>query len=146
VLPDQFVPAPAIATVAKRAIRVLAVDDNQVNRIVIAELLKKAGTEYLILENGEVAIECIKKEAFDIVLMDCQMPVMDGYEATKAIRQWEKDVAHPSRLPIIALTANASSDDVQRCFDAGMDGYCAKPINPEALFKKIGELLEEKRT
>ena len=77
--------------------------------------------------------------------MDCQMPEMDGYEATDLIRNWERERGL-RRLPIIALTANATTADVQKCFDAGMDAYCSKPINPMVLFKEITRIFGEDAT
>ena len=128
-----------------QSVRVLAVDDNKVNRIVVEEILRNAGVECVAVESGVQAIERVKNEPFDIVLMDCQMPFMDGYEATEMIRQWEKESESPTRLPIIALTANVTSEDVQKCFDAGMDAYCSKPINPKGLFKEMKHLLNIKK-
>jgi signal transduction histidine kinase/DNA-binding response OmpR family regulator len=129
-------------TLAYRSIRVLAVDDNKINRIVIAEILKNTDVECVLVETGAAAVDSVKHEYFDLVLMDCQMPVMDGYEATKKIRQWEKDTLQPTRIPIMALTANVTSEDVQKCFDAGMDGYCSKPVNQATLFREMEKLLE----
>jgi CheY-like chemotaxis protein len=135
----------SIETLPKRSIRVLAVDDNQVNRIVIAEILKHADMECVVIETGAVAVDSVKNAHYDIVLMDCQMPIIDGYEATERIRRWEKDSLRPVRIPIIALTANVTPEDIQKCFDAGMDGYCSKPVNPTVLFKEIGRLLGERQ-
>ena len=143
VLPDVFSTETSVKVAPKRLIRVLAVDDNQINRIVITEILKKVGVECVVLENGKDAVASVKKEPFDIVLMDCQMPVMDGYEATLKIRQWENDTSRPNRLPIIALTANVATEDIQKCYGAGMDGYCSKPINPAVLFNEIERLLND---
>jgi CheY-like chemotaxis protein len=141
ILPGLPVDAPHAAAISQRSMRVLAVDDNQINRIVIAEILKNAGIECIVVESGEVAIDSVKREKFDIVLMDCQMPVMDGYEATQAIRRWEQEAARPAGIPIIALTANVTPEDVQKCFDAGMNAYCSKPVNPAMLFKEMERLL-----
>jgi len=126
-----------------RVIRVLVAEDNRINRIVITEILKNAGMECVVVENGELAVEYIRNAAFDVVLMDCQMPIMDGYEATEKIRRWEKESAQSSRLPIIALTANVTSTDVEKCSAVGMDAYCSKPISPPMLFKEIERLLSE---
>ena len=146
VLPDVLFTSSHVNTDIMQSVRVLAVDDNLINRIVITEILKSAGAECVVVESGIAAIDRIKKELFDIVLMDCQMPIMDGYETTEAIRQWEKDTENPTRLPIVALTANVTPEDIQRCFEAGMDAYCSKPINPTALFKEMKWLLEENAT
>jgi CheY-like chemotaxis protein len=144
VLPDVLLAAPAIEKPSKKIVRVLAVDDNQINRIVVSEILKHAGMECVAVEGGEIAVDRIHKEAFDLILMDCQMPVMDGYEATKKVRQWEKDTKRSVRLPIIALTASVTAEDVKKCFDAGMDAYCSKPVNPAILFKEMERLLGER--
>jgi signal transduction histidine kinase/CheY-like chemotaxis protein len=140
-LPVLFVGTSSIGTLSKRSIRVLAVDDNQINRVVIGEILKHAEMECVVVESGATAVDYVMHDHFDIVLMDCQMPIMDGYEATERIRQWEKNTFQPTRMPIIALTANVMSDDIQKCFEAGMDGYCSKPVNPTVLFKEMERLL-----
>ena len=142
-LPDRPFTAPIAETVPRRSVHVLVAEDNRINGIVIAEILKKAGMEHVLVENGEMAVERAMSGAFGVVLMDCQMPLMDGYEATEKIRQWEQDTARQHRLPIIALTANATSSDAEKCLTAGMDAYCSKPINPTILFKEIDRLLSE---
>jgi CheY-like chemotaxis protein len=141
VLPDIDFTAPVVKKLSKPSVRVLAADDNQINRLVIAEILKNAGAQCVTVESGVMAVDYIERETFDIVLMDCQMPIMDGYEASERIRQWEKEKARP-RIPIIALTANVTAEDKQKCFDAGMDAYCSKPINPAALFEVIDRLTQ----
>jgi len=115
--------------------RVLLVEDNQVNRLVASRLLKTLGIEPHIAENGAKAVSMIQQQSFDLVLMDCQMPEMDGYEATQAVRLWEQSAAVTAerRLPVIALTANALVGDRERCAVAGMDGYLSKPITRDAL-------------
>ena len=144
-LPESPFTVPAVGMESKQSARVLAVDDNRINRIVIAEILKNAGMECVVVESGAAAVECIKTEQFDVVLMDCQMPVMDGYETTIRIRQRESEMSYPTRLPIIALTANVTAEDVKKCFDSGMDAYCSKPVNPAHLFKKIERFLDAKQ-
>jgi CheY-like chemotaxis protein len=115
--------------------RVLLVEDNPVNQLVASRLLKSFGIEAQIAENGEKAVHMVQHQTFDLVLMDCQMPVMDGYEATQALRAWEGKTATlaTQRLPIVALTANALVGDRERCVAAGMDGYLSKPITRDAL-------------
>ncbi|HMN41746.1 MAG TPA: response regulator [Phycisphaerales bacterium] len=121
--------------------RILLAEDNEVNRIVATEILKKSGYRFETAVNGAKAVEAVKKEFFDVVLMDCQMPVMDGFEATREIRRWE--AAGPEiggyrrAIPIIALTANAMKGDRERCLEAGMDAYTAKPIDPKHLLSTI---------
>ena len=119
-------------------IHALVVEDNRVNQIVARNLLSEAGFTCDIAINGFEACDAVRKMHYDVVLMDCQMPEMDGYEATDLIRTWEREHAR-KRIPIIALTANATKDDVQKCLDSGMDAYCSKPINPETMIHLIEE-------
>jgi PAS domain S-box-containing protein len=117
---------PAIAEGAGGCpVRVLVVEDHAVNRMLATRLLKKLGCEVGIAENGRIACERTAVESYDLVLMDCQMPEMDGFEATRTIRNRELDTGR--HLPIVALTANAMSEDRERCLDAGMDDYISKP-------------------
>jgi signal transduction histidine kinase/CheY-like chemotaxis protein/HPt (histidine-containing phosphotransfer) domain-containing protein len=106
---------------------VLLVEDNAVNRQVAQRLLSLLGLSFAIAENGKEALDKIEQNAFDAVLMDCQMPVMDGYTATRIRRQ--KEAAGAKRLPIIAMTANAMAGDRDKCLNAGMDDYMSKPLN-----------------
>ena len=112
--------------------RILLVEDNPVNQMVAQKLLDVLGCQVTSVGNGEVALQEMASNAYDIVLMDCQMPVLDGYSAT---RQWrEREFATgAARLPIIAMTANAMAGDRQRCLDAGMDDYLSKPVSREEL-------------
>jgi two-component system sensor histidine kinase/response regulator len=110
--------------------RLLVVEDNPINQKVAMGVLKRLGYEADLAPHGEKALEAIALGDYAAVLMDCQMPVMDGYEATKEIRRREGSSGH---LPIIALTANAAQEDRERCLDAGMDDYLTKPIRPDAL-------------
>jgi two-component system, sensor histidine kinase and response regulator len=123
--------APTLYTHA----RVLIVEDNPVNQLVASRLLKNFGIEAQVAENGQTAVDRVQSQTFDLVLMDCQMPVMDGYEATRLIRDWEQTSldAAKRRLPIVALTANALAGDRERCTAAGMSDYLSKPITREAL-------------
>jgi signal transduction histidine kinase/CheY-like chemotaxis protein len=105
--------------------RVLLVEDNEINQEVAGAMLGALGLDYVVAGNGRDAIAKVAAESFDLVLMDCQMPVMDGFEAARAIRQLPG--ARGERLPIIAVTANAMQGDEKRCLDAGMDGFVAKP-------------------
>ncbi|AUM11869.1 hybrid sensor histidine kinase/response regulator [Ketobacter alkanivorans] len=116
------------------ALTVLVVEDNPVNQLVIKGLLNKHGYEIFSANNGEEALERLEKHAVDIVLMDCQMPIMDGFEATKKIRNLNKQY---SNLPIIAVTANAMSEDRHLCLQAGMNDYLCKPIDAQILNRKI---------
>jgi CheY-like chemotaxis protein/HPt (histidine-containing phosphotransfer) domain-containing protein/HAMP domain-containing protein len=116
--------------------RVLLVEDNRVNQQVALRMLKTLGIVASTAENGETAVAAIQAEPFDLVLMDCQMPVMDGYEATRRVRAWESaapDGAPRLRVPIVAMTANALLGDREKCLAAGMDDYLAKPIKRDVL-------------
>ena len=103
------------------------VDDNEVNRRVACGYLRKLGFSSDIAEDGMQALDAVKRNNYGLVFMDCQMPVMDGYEATQAIRQF----LDGQRLPIIAVTANAMEGDREKCLNAGMDDYIAKPLRKE---------------
>jgi CheY-like chemotaxis protein len=107
--------------------RVLVVEDHAVNRMLATRLLAKLGCEVEFAENGVIACERTSKCSYDLIFMDCQMPEMDGYEATRAIR--ERELTENRHTPIIALTANAMSQDHGRCLDAGMDDYITKPYS-----------------
>jgi two-component system, sensor histidine kinase and response regulator len=113
--------------------RILVVDDNEINQQIALELLHQAGLVVEIANNGQEAIDLIAHQHFDAVLMDIQMPVMDGFEATKAIR---KLPAH-EKLPIIAMTAHAMSGDRERSLEAGMNDHITKPIHPEVLYAAL---------
>jgi polar amino acid transport system substrate-binding protein len=121
-----------------RGARVLLVEDNVINQQVATELLEIAGLVVIAAENGQVFLDKVKAESFDVVLMDVQMPVMDGYEATREIR---KDPAYTD-LPIIAMTANAMGGDYEKCLDAGMNDRVAKPINPVEMFATLAKWVE----
>jgi signal transduction histidine kinase/DNA-binding response OmpR family regulator len=114
---------------------VLLAEDNVVNQKVASLLLKRLGFQVHVVPNGRLALEALELGAYDAVLMDCQMPEMDGFEATRAIRA----KANLSQIPIIALTAYALQDDKLRCLAAGMNDYLAKPINLETLAAKLDE-------
>jgi CheY-like chemotaxis protein/nitrogen-specific signal transduction histidine kinase len=122
-----------IKDVRTSQLRVLLVEDNDINRLYAKSILKNWQCYIDEAENGLVAIEKIKNSHYDVVLMDVQMPVMDGYEATKAIRLMEQSAT----LPIIALTANATTADVEKCMAAGMNDYLPKPFTPEDLYQKL---------
>lgn len=110
--------------------RILVVEDNNVNQMVMKGLLKKFGMEATIAENGEIAVEMAQKEPFDMILMDLQMPVMDGFEATRAIRSLDLPVAS---APIVAVTANVMDSDRARCRECGMNDFVSKPVKQEKM-------------
>lgn len=121
--PTTDLPAPQ----QTKTCHVLVAEDNATNQLFIREILTRGGWHCTIAFNGIEALERATSERFDLVLMDCQMPEMDGFEATQKIRQWEQASQQSVRLPIIGLTANAFRGDRQRCLDAGMDDYLSKP-------------------
>jgi signal transduction histidine kinase/CheY-like chemotaxis protein len=113
------------------ALRILLAEDNPVNQLLASRLLEKRGHFVAVAGNGREALEALEKDRFDLVFMDVQMPVMDGFEATAAIRK--KEGASGVRLPIVALTAHAMKGDREKCLAVGMDGYLTKPIRPQEL-------------
>jgi len=118
--------------------RILVAEDNPVNQMVAEGLLETMGFTVQCVDNGQEAIEHIETSHYDLILMDCQMPVMDGYQATRAIRERTDGL---NTIPIIALTANAMQGDAQKCTEAGMDNYMSKPFDPEKLQSMIRELI-----
>jgi PAS domain S-box-containing protein len=137
-------PSPAAAAVPGYELpplRILVVEDSLVNQKLAVALLKKRGHEVAIASNGREAVAALETETFDVVLMDVQMPEMDGFEATATIRNREH--AKGRHTPIIAMTAHAMRGDRERCLDAGMDEYVSKPIRSEQLFDTIGLVLRE---
>jgi Amt family ammonium transporter len=119
---------------------VLLVEDNEINRIVASEVLTRAGYKLRTADHGEQALSILAQAEVDAVLMDCQMPVLDGFEATIRLRIWEEETGRP-RVPVIALTANAIKGDRARCLEAGMDEYVTKPLDPERLLGALDRLL-----
>jgi two-component system, sensor histidine kinase and response regulator len=123
---------------ASRKLRILLAEDNKVNQMVAARLLEKRGHTVVIAGNGREALAVLDEpgsEGFDLILMDVQMPEMDGFEATGIIREREKSSG--AHVKIVAMTANAMKGDEERCLAAGMDGYVSKPIHVEQLFATI---------
>ncbi|MBO9667620.1 MAG: response regulator, partial [Bdellovibrio sp.] len=115
---------------------ILVAEDNRVNQKVVSEMLSLMGCTCHIVENGKEAIEALKREDFDLILMDAQMPVMDGYEATRLIRRGDAGSANKI-IPILATTANAIKGDIEACLEAGMNDYISKPIAYNDLAIKI---------
>ena len=118
-------------------------DDNAINRKLVARLLEKRGYAVVTVTDGMEALAALEKETFDVVLMDVHMPSMGGFEATAAIREWERQGPSPPARPIriIAMTASAMKGDRERCLAAGMDGYVSKPIRDKELFETIEQLV-----
>jgi CheY-like chemotaxis protein/HPt (histidine-containing phosphotransfer) domain-containing protein len=119
-------------------LRLLVADDSPTNRMLAIRLLEKRGHSVLAVENGIEAVEAIQESSFDAVLMDVQMPELDGLEATRVIRQWEDGKDH---VPIVALTAHAMEADRQRCLDSGMDAYVSKPFSADELYATVEQLV-----
>jgi CheY-like chemotaxis protein len=113
-----------------------------VNRKVAYFMLEKKGHIVTAVENGQEALKALETSLFDLILMDVQMPVMDGFEATEAIRKREARTG--GHMPIIAMTAHAMKGDRERCLDSGMDDYTTKPLNPSEVFKKIDAVMRNK--
>jgi len=131
---------PAAPAGPTRPLRVLLVEDNAVNQHVVTRYLEKHGHSVALAETGRAALERLAGDSFDVVLMDVQMPEMDGLEATRAIRAREADEPEHRHVPIIALTAHAMRGDVERCLAAGMDAYLSKPIEPAELTRVLREI------
>jgi signal transduction histidine kinase/DNA-binding response OmpR family regulator len=131
-------PRPAAPEPTLRPLQILLAEDNPVNQMVAVAILSKRGHVVRVAPNGREALQALERERFDLVLMDLQMPVMGGFEATAAIRALEK--ARGGHLPIIALTAHAMKGDRELCLAAGMDGYLTKPIKPLVLIQEVERL------
>lgn len=117
--------------------KVLVADDNASNQLLMRILLGKLGVDASFVANGKEAVEKLGKDTFDLVLMDIQMPVMNGYEATEALRKTGNNI------PVIALTASTSSSEIKRCKDVGCNEYLQKPINKQSLFEALSKFLGE---
>ncbi len=124
---------------SQKRLNILIVEDNIINQKVAAHILQKFGNTVFLANNGIEAIQALKKKEFDLILMDIQMPKMDGLEATKKIRKEEENTG--KHIPIIALTAHAMQGDKERCLDAGMDDYISKPLKSEELFEAIDRVI-----
>ncbi|HWB07929.1 MAG TPA: response regulator [Pirellulales bacterium] len=145
--PNVAGPAEGTAAVARptrplAGRRVLLAEDNEVNQLVAREMLHRLGVECEVASDGREAVEKARAADFDLILMDCQMPELDGFEATQAIRQAENPGSRGGRrMPIVALTANAVKGDRERCLAAGMDAYLTKPVKPAELMETLSSLL-----
>jgi PAS domain S-box-containing protein len=135
---------------SERSLHILLAEDDAVNQKMVVRMLQKRGHTVAVAKNGKEALAALEKEAFDIVLMDVQMPEMDGFEATAAIRSKEKTTGAPKaegvgerseHIPIVAMTAHAMKGDRERCLEAGMDNYVSKPIKAQELFDVIESLV-----
>jgi CheY-like chemotaxis protein len=118
--------------------KILLAEDNHINQLLATTVLEQFGYHVSCAENGKKAVEMIEIEHFDIILMDLMMPEMDGYEATLMIREMGNSI------PIIALTADVTSVDIEKCYNVGMNDYVTKPFDPDNLNKKIAFLINQK--
>jgi CheY-like chemotaxis protein/HPt (histidine-containing phosphotransfer) domain-containing protein len=121
---------------------VLLVEDHPVNQKVAQKLLERLGLTVDVADNGEIALEKLRRRAYAMVLMDCQMPVLDGYSATRRLREIESEQGKP-RMPVIAMTAHAMSGDRERCLQAGMDDYLSKPLDRQLLEQTLARWMQQ---
>jgi len=128
--------APRWSIGAQPALKILVVDDSIDNRLLVKAYLKQTPYQLAMVENGKIALERFMLERFDLVLMDIQMPVMDGHEAMKLIREYKAREAKPS-TPIIALTASAFGEDIEQCLESGATAHIAKPVRKAVLLEAI---------
>jgi CheY-like chemotaxis protein len=119
----------------RKRLHVLLAEDNPINRKLAVRMLENLGHKVRVAENGKEALSSLEKERFDLILMDVQMPEMDGLQTTRAIREREKTTG--GHIPIVAMTAHALKGDRERCLEAGMDGYVSKPFNAKDLSEAI---------
>ncbi len=133
--------AAASTPKADRSLQVLLAEDNEVNQKFAVRAIEKAGHAVVVANNGLEAVNAWERERFDVVLMDVQMPELDGFGATARIRELEQQRGTAGSTPIIAMTANAMKGDKERCLEAGMDGYVSKPVKRQTLFAEIDRVL-----
>jgi CheY-like chemotaxis protein len=136
VVAQTLVTRHRVAETLRRNVRILLVEDNYTNQEVAMTILHKLGYQADLAGNGIEALVALEQQFYNLVLMDCQMPQMDGFEAARVIRSGRRKVLN-SRIPIIAMTANAMQGDRERCLEAGMDDYIAKPVQPKDLIEKL---------
>jgi CheY-like chemotaxis protein len=125
-----------------RQLHILLAEDNPINKKMVERILQKNGQRIKTVSDGAEALAALRQESFDLVLMDVQMPNLDGFQATGAIRQEEETTG--AHMPIIAMTAHAMKEDKERCLAAGMDDYISKPISAEVLLEVIHRLAAKK--
>lgn len=135
----------SIAQTQREGVEILLAEDNEINQEVAVEILSRAGYGFTVVADGQQALDAIQSRHFDLVLMDCQMPVLDGLAATRAIRDREADGTAPyeGAIPIVALTANAMSGEREKCIAVGMTDYLTKPLDPRLFVATIEKCLEE---
>jgi two-component system sensor histidine kinase/response regulator len=143
--PDGTAKLPVLEDTADEhgTVRVLVAEDNAVNRLLVRRMFEKLGCRVDLAGNGREAIEMARQLRYDIIFMDCFMPELDGYGASRALRQLEQG---ERRVPIIALTANAMADDRAKCIAAGMDDYLSKPVGLDDIRKTLQRWVHDART
>ncbi len=122
--------------------KVLLVEDNPINQMVAQKMLEKVGLKPVLANNGVEAMQRLNEQVFDLILMDCQMPEMDGFDATREIRKLDIKATNQKTIPVVAMTANVMSGDRERCLDVGMDDYIGKPVQREQLESVLGKWLQ----
>ncbi|NLD38792.1 MAG: response regulator [Desulfatiglans sp.] len=138
--PVEIITRHSISEDKKRRLRILVAEDDAINQKVIKSIMAKIGYTAKVVTNGQEVIRELEQESYDLVLMDCQMPVMDGYEATAIIRRQDSRVKDHD-VPVIALTGHALDDDMEKCIKAGMDDYLSKPVKPQEMADMIDKWL-----
>jgi two-component system, sensor histidine kinase and response regulator len=143
---DEARPLAASPTAAEHqpGLHILVAEDNAVNQKLAMRLLEKHGHTVVVAKAGKEALAAWQRARFDLILMDIQMPEMDGFEATAAIREVER--IKGGHTPIVAMTAHAMAGDRQRCMEVGMDGYVSKPIHARAVFEAINQVCSVDRS
>jgi CheY-like chemotaxis protein len=126
---------------SRERLKVLLAEDNRVNQLLVVRLLQARGHKVVVVGDGQAALDAIEKESFDLILMDIQMPELDGLEATRILREREQRGLRSA--PIIAMTAHAMKGDRDKCIEAGMTGYISKPIQPDQLFELMEEVMAQ---
>ncbi|MCX5811869.1 MAG: response regulator [Proteobacteria bacterium] len=137
---DNLIVKHAVAESWKSQVRILLAEDSPINRIVTIVMLKKLGYQVDAVKNGAEAVNVLENMQYDLVLMDCQMPKMDGYEATMLIRKDDSHVLNHG-IPIVAITAHATKEDREKCIKAGMNEHIAKPLQPKEIEEVLARIL-----
>ena len=138
----QVTPVEHPTTIQTRSLRILLAEDVEENQVLFDAYLMQTPHQLVIANDGVEAIERVQKETFDVVIMDVQMPKMDGYTATRKIRQWEREMAR-SPVPIVALSAHAMEGEIKRSQEAGCDLYLSKPIKKQALLDVLQQIASQ---